>query len=406
MENALVVPNGTEVSSTVHIQLVNQYRTFAKHTAANIIKLAETLVEAEDSLSKRELRQFCEDVGLEYDGSTYRKLMKIGKEVSRFEPFVERMPNNWTTVYKLASLDRGKFDQVTRDGRFRPMMTASEIDKIIGTQSHVASHGKRDVMIDLSGLEQNLVIEAFRAMKGLEQQYGFCLKARKEIEKFSLRMPPRQPEFMTEPRELVSELLRPQQLGDLTLPQRVINRFQRMIGSGSIMNMLFYGGPGLGKTSAARVFINALGVSSIEIDGSLATGVDFVRQRIVGFSSSVAFNGGMKLCFIDEADYVSQNAQAALRHVIEESSDNCRYLFAVNNISKLIPAIRSRLLEICFDIAPADRIEVQKRLFGRYERILSEAGISFDRERLTQIVGIYYPDLRSIANHIEFEFVY
>ena len=118
MENALVVPNGTEVSSTVHIQLVNQYRTFAKHTAANIIKLAETLVEAEDSLSKRELRQFCEDVGLEYDGSTYRKLMKIGKEVSRFEPFVERMPSNWTTVYKLASLDRDKFDQVTRDGRF------------------------------------------------------------------------------------------------------------------------------------------------------------------------------------------------------------------------------------------------------------------------------------------------
>ena len=62
------------------------------------------------------------------------------------------------------------------------MMTASEIDKIIGTQSHVASHSKRDVMIDLSGLEQKLIIEAFRAMKGLEQQYGFCLKARKEIE--------------------------------------------------------------------------------------------------------------------------------------------------------------------------------------------------------------------------------
>jgi replication-associated recombination protein RarA len=64
---------------------------------------------------------------------------------------------------------------------------------------------------------------------------------------------------MSEPKQLVSELLRPQRLGDLTLPQRVIDRLQRMIHERSIMNMLFYGRPGLGKTSAARVFINALG---------------------------------------------------------------------------------------------------------------------------------------------------
>jgi DNA polymerase III delta prime subunit len=212
---------------------------------------------------------------------------------------------------------------------------------------------------------------------------------------------------MTEPKQLLSELLRPQQLGDLTLPPRIITRFQRMIESGSILNMLFYGGPGLGKTSAARVFINAVGPSDfIEVNGSDATGVDFVRERIVRFSSSLAMNGGTKICFIDEADYVSQNAQAALRKVIEEYSDNCRYLLAVNNISKLIPAIRSRLMEICFDIAPVDRVEVKKRLVERYERKLSDAGILIDKGRLAQIVSIYYPDLRSIPNHLEFEFVF
>jgi DNA polymerase III delta prime subunit len=210
---------------------------------------------------------------------------------------------------------------------------------------------------------------------------------------------------MTEPKQLLSELLRPQQLGDLTLPQRVIDRFQRMIESGSIMNMLFYGQPGAGKTSAARVFMNALGPhDSIEIDGSSATGVDFVRQRIDRFSSCVAMNGGQKICFIDEADYVSQNAQAALRRVIEYYSDNCRYLLAVKNISKLIPAIRSRLMEVCFDIAPVDRAEVKSRLLQTYERKLSEVDIPFDRGRLTEIVCIYYPDLRAIANHLEFEF--
>jgi DNA polymerase III delta prime subunit len=210
---------------------------------------------------------------------------------------------------------------------------------------------------------------------------------------------------MNRPIQLVSELLRPQQLGDLTLPQRVIERLQRMVDSGSIMNMLFYGEPGLGKTSAARVLIKALGPEdSIEINGSSATGVDFVRQRIEGFASSVALFGGKKICFIDEAEFVSKQAQAALRKVIEKTSCNCRYLFAVNDISKLIPAIQSRLMSICFDIAPADRAEVQKRLTERYETKLSEFGVHHDKQRLNEIVGIYYPDLRSIANHIEFEF--
>ena len=122
------------------------------------------------------------------------------------------------------------------------------------------------------------------------------------------------------------------------------------------------------------------------------------------FASSVAMFGGLKICFIDEADHVSTPAQAALRKIIEQSSDNCRFLFAVNNVAKLIPAIRSRLVPISFDIAPADRTEVQDRLIDRYERKMAEIGMRVDRQRLTEIVGIYYPDLRSIANNIEFEF--
>ena len=209
--------------------------------------------------------------------------------------------------------------------------------------------------------------------------------------------------LMSKTRQLVSELLRPQQLGDLTLPQRYTDRLQRMIDTGSIMNMLFYGKPGLGKTSAARVFMNACG-SGMEVNGSIQTGVEFVRDRIERFAYSVSFNGGMKLCFIDEADYLSKNSQAALRAIVEKSSSNCRFLFAVNDELKIIPAIKSRLMGICFDVAPADRAKVKLRLIERYESKLSELGIEYDSTRLTEIVGIYYPDLRSIANHIEFEF--
>jgi len=203
---------------------------------------------------------------------------------------------------------------------------------------------------------------------------------------------------------LLSEVLRPQHLTDLTLPQRDIDRLQRMVASGSVMNMLFYGAPGLGKTSAARVIKRLMGCESTEIDGSSATGVDFVRDQIEGFASSVSMFGNQKICVIDEADYLSKQAQAALRHVIEKTSRNCRFIFTANDRSNQMPAIQSRMLMVCFDISTSDRRAVQERLIARYEMALAEAGIAYDGSRLREIVAIYYPDFRSIANRLEYEF--
>jgi DNA polymerase III delta prime subunit len=212
--------------------------------------------------------------------------------------------------------------------------------------------------------------------------------------------------MMEHPKQLFSELMRPARLRDLLLPRRDVERLQRMVNSGSISNLAFHGDPGGGKTSAARILINALGRdSSLEINGSAATGVDFVRDQIAPFASSVSLFDGIKLCFLDEADYISKNAQGALRKVIEDYSDNCRFFLAANQIEKLIPAIRSRVTEICFDASPTDRNEFEARLIDRYKRTLSELGIAFDQTRLTELVGIYYPDLRSIANQVEYEFV-
>ena len=101
---------------------------------------------------------------------------------------------------------------------------------------------------------------------------------------------------MTEPKQLVSELLRPQQLGDLTLPRRIIDRLQGMIDRRSVMNMLFYGNAGLGKTSTAYVLINALGPDdSIEINGSSTTGIEFGK------------GAGGKICVLSRDVWWSQN---------------------------------------------------------------------------------------------------
>jgi hypothetical protein len=183
MNTLVTVPNGTEIASPTYVALVAKYRTFAKQTAENIIKLAETLVEAKDKLSDADLQKFCGEVGLEHDGSTYRKLLKIGTEVSRFEPFFARMPNNWTTVYKLAKLEKDKFDLVANDSRFTPMMTASEIDAIVGDSATPKNGHSRDLMIDLSGFDRLKMIAVCKKIKALKQDFGFNFRVASHVQK-------------------------------------------------------------------------------------------------------------------------------------------------------------------------------------------------------------------------------
>jgi DNA polymerase III delta prime subunit len=135
------------------------------------------------------------------------------------------------------------------------------------------------------------------------------------------------------------------------------------------------------------------------LDGSVVQNVDFVRTNVTNYLSSA----GSKIVVLDRADLVPKTAQQELPSVIDRMN-HCRFVFTVNHLSKIIPEIRSRLMPICFDIKPSDREEVQKRLIGRYENKLAEYGILYDKRRLIEIVGTNYPDLRSIAQKVDFEF--
>jgi replication factor C small subunit len=102
----------------------------------------------------------------------------------------------------------------------------------------------------------------------------------------------------------------------------VSERLQRMIDGKRPMNMIFHGPPGSGKTSAAQIFLREweqLELDTLKINGSLQTGIDVVRDRIEGFARSPFSNSEeLRLCYIDEADYLSASAQASLRVVIEK----------------------------------------------------------------------------------------
>jgi replication-associated recombination protein RarA len=202
---------------------------------------------------------------------------------------------------------------------------------------------------------------------------------------------------------LFFEILRPRQLSDLALPQQDIDKLEHMIASGAIMNLLFYGKTGAGKTSAARVILSILAPSSsTEIDGSLLTGAEYVREHVAPYVSSGCLYGG-KICFLDQADMAFKRAQNSLLKLVENAR-TCRYIFVATDRSRLIPALRSRLIAICFDVPGSEQAEVQERLMGRYRGVFQETGIPYDQDRVRDIVRAYYPDLRAIANHLDVEF--
>ena len=152
-----------------------------------------------------------------------------------------------------------------------------------------------------------------------------------------------------------------------------------MFDSESPDNMLLSGPPGTGKTSTAKIFTEQRGFYGVLlVDGSNETGIENIRNVIEGFASTYAFTPSIKISVIDDADYLSKPAQASLRGLIERSSAHCRFILIVNDVTKIDPAVRSRLLCINFAISKADTPAILNRMQKRIRQILVELGWSFD----------------------------
>lgn len=200
----------------------------------------------------------------------------------------------------------------------------------------------------------------------------------------------------------LSERLRPTRLTDLIQPQALIDRLERMVRERQLMNMMFHGEPGTGKTSAARIIIAGMEANIYEINGAPDAGINTFRTNFIPWASSCSLSGGPKVCFIDEGEKLPRNTQVAMRGAIEKYGQ-VAFLITANDDEKLDVALRSRCMPLCFDIMNKDYAQVIARLGPYYERRLKELGCSVDPPRLREIINVYFPDLRSIANHIEFE---
>jgi DNA polymerase III delta prime subunit len=187
------------------------------------------------------------------------------------------------------------------------------------------------------------------------------------------------------------EQYRPSSLDTYVGNEYMKEKVQSFIDEGEIVHLLFYGKPGTGKTTIAKIITNSLQADTLYINASDENGVDIIREKIKGFASTMGFSN-TKIIILDECDFMTAFGQAALRNVMETFSNNCKFILTCNYVEKIIPAIQSRCQT--FQVTPPSKKDIAIHV----SKILNDKGIQFDIKDLVPIIDSAYPDIRKIIN--------
>ena len=194
------------------------------------------------------------------------------------------------------------------------------------------------------------------------------------------------------------EKYRPKKFEDLILNKEDKDYFLSLKEKSEIPHLLFSGPAGIGKTSLAKIVVSdILDCQYLYINASAENGIDTIRNKVNGFAQTKSFDGKLKVVLCDEADAISNDAQKALRNVIEEFATNTRFVFTCNYLYKISAPLQSRCQAVNLN-PPIDEI-VQRVVF-----ILKSENIQIPDSEKGKLVGLiknYYPDIRSIIGNVQ-----
>jgi DNA polymerase III delta prime subunit len=200
------------------------------------------------------------------------------------------------------------------------------------------------------------------------------------------------------------ELYRPKNLEDIVLDPLNKQILKNIIETSYFPNLLFYGPPGTGKTTTIINLINAyqakMGIKNkdliIHLNASDERGIDIIRNQINLFvNSKPLFNNGMKFVILDEVDYMTKNAQQALRYLLQNYTSNVRFCLICNYISKIDEGLQNEFIRLRFNQLPKEEI------IAFLNNISVSENLNLSQKMLSCIQKLYKSDIRSMINFIQ-----
>lgn len=191
------------------------------------------------------------------------------------------------------------------------------------------------------------------------------------------------------------EKFRSQNLEQYIGNDAVKNRIATCIENNDIPHFLFTGTAGTGKTTLAKLIVKNIKCDYLYINASDENGIDLIRDKVKTFASTSTFKP-LKVVILDEADFLTQPAQAALRNLIEEYSITTRFILTCNYVERLIEPLQSRC-EI-HKLTPPSKGDVARHICTN---ILDIEGVQYDIKDVATLIKEYYPDVRSIIKNLQ-----